>query len=272
MKKKKQLEEAALKEQRIKSDFYTHRYGKGEKIKCVTDVRGYESPKNRSPAELVVDASDGFIPLWARGSVLRWRFKDADIDRLDNPEEVKNYVRRLFGEALVLWGSFLPVQFSEQKSNWDFEISIRSSEDCDQFGCTLASAFFPDQGRHELVIFPTMFGQIEAEQIETLAHEIGHIFGLRHFFANVRETAWPSEVFGTHSRFSIMNYGENSRMTENDRNDLKNLYEHTWSGDLKDINGTPIRLVRPFSKLLTAASILNVSERLEGCRCCICRK
>lgn len=94
-----------------------------------------------------------------------------------------------------------------------------------------------------------MFEQTEQEQVETLAHEIGHIFGLRHFFAPESETAWPSEIFGEHTRFSIMNYGRDSYMTDADRRDLKLLYQSAWSGALTNINGTPIKLVRPYHYL-----------------------
>ena len=41
-----------------------------------------------------------------------------------------------------------------------------------------------------------MFAQNRKEQVDTFIHEIGHVFGLRHFFANISETAWPSEIFG----------------------------------------------------------------------------
>ena len=75
----------------------------------------------------------------------------------------------------------------------------------------LASAFFPDAGRHPLTIYPRMFTQSRKEQVDTLIHEIGHTFGLRHFFAQVSESAWPSVVFGTHQAFSIMNYGSRGR-------------------------------------------------------------
>jgi hypothetical protein len=85
------------------------------------------------------------------------------------------------------------------------------------------------------------------EWVETLVHEIGHVFGLRHFFANVNENAWPSEIFGNHSRFSIMNYGPDSRLTETDKSDLRTLYQLVWSGQLTNVNGTPIRLFRPYS-------------------------
>jgi hypothetical protein len=63
----------------------------------------------------------------------------------------------------------------------------------------------------------------------------------------VRETAWPAEVFGTHDRFTIMNYGSDSRLTDADKPDLTHLCQEVWSGRLTQINGTPVRLVRPFT-------------------------
>ena len=89
-------------------------------------------------------------------------------------------------------------------------------------------------------------GLVGGKQLETLIHEIGHVFGLRHFFADVSETAWPSQVFGTHKPFSIMNYGSQSVLTLDDKADLKRLYQMAWKGELTQINGTPIRFVKPF--------------------------
>ena len=91
-----------------------------------------------------------------------------------------------------------------------------------------------------------MFEQPEKEQVDTLAHELGHVFGLRHFFAQISESRWPSEIFGVHRPFTIMNYGANSELTDDDKVDLKKLYLSVWSGQLAEINGTPIQLVRPF--------------------------
>lgn len=127
---------------------------------------------------------------------------------------------------------------------------MRNANDCDASGCVLASAFFPDSGQHRLSIYPKMFAQERKEQVDTLVHEIGHIFGLRHFFAQVSETAWASHDFGVHSRFSIMNYGGDSALAPADRADLRLLYEQVWSGKLSEINGAPVALVRPGSARL----------------------
>lgn len=215
-------------------------------VRCDTEVRGHETPQGRSPLEIVVDASEGFIPLWAEKTTLRWRYRDSSFDLFEDPAAAKAAVEQLFGEALLAWGDAVPVKFAKRDDSWDFEFVMRASDDCDGNGCVLASAFFPDAGRHQLTLYPKMFEQVREEQVETLAHEIGHVFGLRHFFALVSETAWPAEVFGTHSKFSIMNYGEDSKLTDDDRADLKHLYELAWTGQLKEINGTPIKFVKPF--------------------------
>ena len=216
-----------------------HVLGKG--IICTTDQRAHKS----SPLRIVVDATEGFIPLWDRGLVLRWRFNETSLAVFENAVELKNRIRSLLNDAITAWGDAAPIRFSENDDNSDFEIVVEQAESCTPQGCTLAQAFFPDAGRHQLYVFPTMFKQIMKEQVETLAHEIGHVFGLRHFFAIESEKTWPSEIFGKHRAFSIMNYGAKSRLTKQDRTDLKKLYAAAWSRRLTEINGTPIRLVRP---------------------------
>ena len=229
----------------MKSEIHVLRDG----IVCGTDSRGHEAPNDLNPFELAVDASEGFIPLWDQGVTLRWRFQQRSLEVFEDPAAAAAEIRQLLGEAILAWGDAAPVRFANREDKWDFEIAVRSVDDCSPNGCVLASAFFPDTGRHELIIYPRMFTQPREEQVETLVHEIGHAFGLRHFFAVVSEKAWPAQIFGQHRPFSIMNYGDMSQLTDVDKSDLSTLYGRAWSGDLTQINGTPIRLVKPFSSL-----------------------
>jgi hypothetical protein len=218
----------------------------GNRVVCATEGRGHATPRGRSPLEIVVDATEGFVPLWAKNVTLRWRFRESSLKLFANPASAKTAIRKLLGDALLAWGTAAPVKFSERTDAWDFEIVMKKADDCDRNGCTLAEAFFPDAGRHKLELYPFLFEQDRKEQIDTLVHEIGHVFGLRHFFADVDETEWPAEVFGTHKPFSIMNYGNKSRLTTADKDDLRRLYRLAWSRELTDVNGTPIRFVKPF--------------------------
>lgn len=223
-------------------------------VVCATEGRGRGTPGGRGPAELVVDATEGFIPLWEEGATLKWRFQERSFHSSAATEgeqagALEATVLDLMSEALLRWGDAAPVAFTRDEDLWDFEVVLRNAADCGPGGCVLASAFFPDGGRHQLTVYPTMLDQSRQEQVETLIHEFGHVFGLRHFFADVGETAWPSEVFGEHHPFSIMNYGPTSTLTDADLRDLTELYASAWSGHLTHINGTPVRFVRPYSTL-----------------------
>lgn len=223
--------------------------GDGPKVVCRTDSVGHATPGDLPPDRLVVDATEGFVPLWGSDVTLRWRFQPQSMAQFVDPPAAMTYLRDLMARGLLLWKDAVPIKFKEAHDAWDFEIAVNGQPDCDINGCVLASAFFPDGGQHELRLFPTLFDQPFQEQVETMAHELGHVFGLRHFFAQIDEKRWASEIFGKHEPFSIMNYGSKSVMTKNDREDLELLYQLARSGDLKDINGTPVQLVRPFSAL-----------------------
>jgi hypothetical protein len=210
---------------------------------CATESRGREI----SPLELVVEATGGFVPVWQPNCTLKWRFQERSLLRYRYPDRVKDAVRDRLSAAIRAWGTAAPVNFMEDQDLWDFEIAVRDANDCSPMGCTLASAFFPDGGQHEFVIYPLMFTQSAEEQLETLAHELGHVFGLRHFFAVQQERDWPSELFGAQNEISIMNYGDKSELTPTDIADLARFYELIWSGQLTSLNRTPIRLMKPFS-------------------------
>ena len=263
------LPEAEIKQLRAE---HAHVFGNG--YRCRTDVIGHPTLNNRTPLDLRLDASEGFIPLWEPGTLLRWRFQEQSFVQFRDPNIAKATVRDLLAKGLSAWGDAVPVKFSEKEDAWDFEVVMREKDDCDSVGCVLASAFFPDSGRHELKLYPKLFEQTEKEHVETLAHELGHAFGLRHFFALLREKAWPSVGFGDESAFSIMNYGPQSEMTAADRADLRRLYEKVWSGELTQINGTPIRLVRPYhagTGDFTSGASASYNSSTEAGRCLLCK-
>lgn len=221
---------------------------------CRTDARGHALPGNVNPLQHKLHISNGFVVLWARDVVLRWRFNDASFAaKFPDADVMKQRVRDLFAQAQAAWGKSAPIGFAETDDVWDFEIVMRRNDDCDGSSCVLASAFFPDGGRHTLDIYPKMLVQSQKEQVDTLIHEMGHIFGLRHFFADVSETNFPWARYGAENKFTIMNYGSLSELSDADLHDLRELYLRAWSGELQHINGTRIALIEPFHRLLRNA-------------------
>ncbi len=220
---------------------------KGKTLACSTENKGHSNPGGRSIDQIRVDATNGFIPLWAENQTLRWRVNMPSMHYFDDAEEGKKYFKDLFSYGVSMWEDAVPVRFTYDDDLYDFEIVMRSYDDCDGNSCTMADAFFPDGGRNELNFYPFMFEFEDEEIFDTMAHELGHIFGLRHFFANISELDYPSELFGNDNAFSIMNYGELGKITQQDINDLKELYRQAWSREIIHINNTPIRLLTPYS-------------------------
>ncbi|MBO9602643.1 MAG: hypothetical protein J7496_09080 [Novosphingobium sp.] len=221
----------------------------GQEVVCETEPRGSAEPDGASAEELVINATGGFVGLWEQGTVLNWRFNPQALRRWQFPQQITARVEMLFATAVKVWGDAAPVKFSYDDEAWDFEIKPLVADKQVAGGFVLAEAFFPGGGQQELRIYPKMFDPA-LDPAKTLAHEIGHIFGLRHWFALLKEQAAPAVSFGTiDDPHSIMNYGDNCRITDLDKSDLKTLYELVWSGRLKEINGTPIRLVQPYHLL-----------------------
>ena len=212
-------------------------------VKCNTELK--VPPGTRPNTRILLDVNRNSIPIWDQNMTLHWRFRQDTFLRYDDPESAMERVRDLLAMTLKAWGKAVPVKFIEKNDRWDFEIYIMPENECDDDGCYLATAFFPNSERNELALYPKLFRYSEREQLLTLQHELGHIFGLRHFFARKEEGEDPSVTFGKNSAFTIMNYGGLSKLTKADRDDLAELYTRVWSGELTKFRGKKFKLVRP---------------------------
>src|SRR5258708_23761030 len=91
----------------------------GPGVICDTEPRGHATPRGRNPREIVVDASEGFIPLWASDMILRWRFRESSMTSFADPAAAKAEIRNLFADALLAWGTAAPVTFTYDDDLWD---------------------------------------------------------------------------------------------------------------------------------------------------------
>ena len=209
-------------------------------IPCKTDVSEndkFERLKTiKSPESMkIVVGLGNIIPLWKKNVTLRWRFDKESLRRVfRNPAAEEIAIRDKFQTALSMWGDAKPIDFIEDDNNPDFEILMSR-------GSGLSKAFFPNAtGDRKLKLFPRWRFQDEKEQVDTFIHELGHIFGLRHFKARTHEPHRPAQAFGKQDSWTIMNLSEKFELTPLDRSDLKKLYDEVWNRGRGDINGVPI--------------------------------
>ncbi|CAN0352313.1 unnamed protein product, partial [Ectocarpus sp. 4 AP-2014] len=110
------------------SEKQLHRLGKN--LVCRTDERGFATPGDRGPLDLVLDASEGFIPLWRFGTTLRWCFDEAALNALEDRVRRGSQVRDLIEEAMMAWGDAAPVKLREERDSYDFRVVVHASDDC----------------------------------------------------------------------------------------------------------------------------------------------
>jgi hypothetical protein len=80
-----------------------HAHAAARRFKCATDSQPQLS------LEAVLDATEGFIPLWAQGTVLRWRFNPETLAKFEYPDAVRKEVRQLMTAGVDAWGSAAPI-------------------------------------------------------------------------------------------------------------------------------------------------------------------
>ncbi|KAI0469022.1 hypothetical protein F4859DRAFT_488262 [Xylaria cf. heliscus] len=190
-----------------------------------------------------------YIPRWLTGEF---------VDYVINTESFVNpglarFTARKAVEAIAMWQnigvSFRKVSRDEPAT---FQIKYRDlpSDGSDD---VYAEAFFPQAGPGTLFVYKLALETANGDYLANfLAHEIGHILGLRHIFAE--EDREPrSLLWGSRNESSIMNrFADLSlySVQEQDRTELRSFYDftgQTYKGwFIRDF--TPGRFVFPRAK------------------------
>ncbi|KAL7807792.1 hypothetical protein V8C44DRAFT_337110 [Trichoderma aethiopicum] len=203
---------------------------------CVTETLGC--------AELRIGWHD-HIPRWARGSVLSYIMCKEDF-----PTELSSVVEDAMKEAISSWPG-IDVSFKQVPRGSRATFAVRF--DGSKFKSGYAESFMPDNTR-PLALFVYEKSRSKAEYLPNiLAHEIGHILGIRHGFAERRREPHSVSI-GSEDDRSIMLYRDHPRelkVSELDLHGLKLFYDY----DQAEYDGLPIVTIKPELHDLNEASI-----------------
>lgn len=196
---------------------------------------------------------DGHIPRWQKGSTIKYiicrkSFSDPDLAILTAAQAV---------EATHMWqgiGVTFKLVHSDRKAT--FQIQYRDLPrhlPRDYASNIFAEAFFPQEGRGTLFVYKLALEEENRSYLANiLAHEFGHILGLRHEFAR-EAMEIKSVVLGKRNEKSVMNYFEKPSLWSVQKQDLKDL-KGFYDCDKKAYKGLAIRDFKPPTFLFSPAT------------------
>ncbi|KAJ4862322.1 hypothetical protein T069G_03276 [Trichoderma breve] len=178
----------------------------------------------------------GEIPRWSRGSELGYAIHDETF-----PSDLSAKIGPAMEKAVDLWQNH-GVSFKQVGRNDPATFAVVYENGPPK---AYARSFFPNESRRTLSVFQRTRRAPDSLP-GLLAHELGHIQGLRHEFAHTdeEEMQFPSVLVGSENTKSIMNYfarPEEYQVQQSDLKELRSFYEY----DKAEYKGLLIRDIDP---------------------------
>ncbi|KAI0441011.1 hypothetical protein F4803DRAFT_525038 [Xylaria telfairii] len=176
----------------------------------------------------------GDIPRWVKGSTISYSIRE---ESFKHPY-LARFTEAMVAEATGMWRG-VGVKFKQVPSNCPATFQIKYLDlPSDDDTTTYAESFFPQDRRGEMFVYKVALEEVNLPYLANiLAHELGHILGLRHTFAGdvvctkTGETREEGSVlWGRRNESSVMNYFADLKLysvQEQDVEELRSFYDFT---------------------------------------------
>ncbi|KAJ4862324.1 metallo-peptidase family m12B reprolysin-like domain-containing protein [Trichoderma breve] len=182
----------------------------------------------------------GQISRWRRGSELSYVICEESFPTQNSAMLAKAAMRT----ATSMWKG-IGVRFRQVERHDEATFAVVYEDSSEG---VYAVSFFPRASGGKLILFESSLSNTDY-LANILVHEVGHILGLRHEFADEREPE-PSILIGRENTNSVMNYFKQLskyQVTEEDLQELAEFYAYD-EGELSISDIDP--KVRPFTRAL----------------------
>ena len=220
-------------------------YKEGEDVEiCRTQLSNLPTVGNLPSSSKGDNGSGDHLVLGLKDMVPRWDVHTAAQGKLQyylqastfrTPDEA-NFIQSLLGQAASIWngaGASVQLQAATNAASASFDVVFdKNGND----GAT-AMSFFPN-AVGKFYIYPPAFDDAptKAQMLNSVAHEFGHIMGLRHEFALDTEKDEPAVQFEAKNPNSIMSYNRATRSVQpSDKQGLKDFYELVNGATIDDV-------------------------------------
>lgn len=186
----------------------------------------YTCSNQPDPQALVVGEAN-LVTLWNDGSTINYTILANTFPN----ETMRQTALTAFSEAAYNWtnAGFTKIKlvYTDRLEDSKYTIRFQSTPS----GNTVASTFKPNlDDVTDVNVYPLFYQlggstqELFNRQVNTMQHEIGHIFGLRHEFALTGETNRPAIQIGDPNPLSIMSYNADRTIQPSDVATINVLY------------------------------------------------
>ncbi len=190
-------------------------------------------------SELVLGLANKTIVLWKSKATINWTAWINDYPTEDDAIYAARGVHAAAKEWTDRLGGVIKFNYVERFDEACFQVRYGGDN-----GGVLASAFFPDQYNEPINTLFVYKRQYDKDQYafmaNTMAHELGHVLGLRHEFAQEGIPGWlepedefrgaESVIYGTRNPKSVMSYYEGQTIQQSDVDDVITAYNQLENG------------------------------------------